>query len=115
MMGRAIKPAALVGLVALVGTQNSVRAQSKLDVDSPGAVVLDQTFTLTWDSVGQNQFDIMLYPNSDSCDGSDPMDLCNQEDGCGDSQGDRNIIVPMSAGEGEREYLFGTPVWCASP
>lgn len=109
-MGRTVKPAALVGLAALLGTNNGVRAASKLDVDNPGAVVLDKTFTLTWESIGENRFDIMLYPNSGSCDGSDPVDLCGKDNGCADSKGDFNVVVPMSVGEGEREYLCGTPL-----
>lgn len=99
-----IKPAALVGLAALLRTE-SVRAQSSLEVHDPGAVMLDRTFPLKWESVGQNKFDVMLFPNSGSCDGSDPVDLCGQSEGCGDSQGDLNIVVPMSAGAGEREFL----------
>lgn len=102
-MGRTVKPAALVGLAALF---NGVRAQTDLDVDNPGEVVLDKTFTLTWNSVGQNKFDVMLFPNSASCDGSEPVDLCNESDGCGDSKGDLNIVVPMAVGAGEREYPY---------
>lgn len=105
MMVQTIKPAALLGLaVALFGAQNGVQATSKLDVDNPRAVVLDQTFTLEWESVGDNKFDVVLYPNSGSCDGGDdPVDLCGKKDGCGDSAGDLNVVVPMSVGEGERE------------
>lgn len=103
MMGRPIKSAALAGLAALLGTQSGARAQSELDVDNPGAVLLDKAFTLEWESVGQNRFDVKLYPNSGSCEGSDPVDLCNKSNGCADSKGDLNVVVPMSVGEGERE------------
>lgn len=102
-MGRTIKPAAFVGLAALLGTQSGVRAADELDVDNPGAVMLGKAFTLEWASVGNNKFDVMLYPNSGSCGGGDPVDLCGKSDGCADSKGDLNVVVPMSAGEGERE------------
>eukprot|EP00752_Nemacystus_decipiens_P011709 g10390.t1 len=104
-MGRTIKPAAFVGLAALFG-HNSVQATSNLDVDNPGAVLLGKTFKLTWDSVGENRFDVMLYPNSGSCEGSDPVDLCNKSDGCHDSKGDLNVVVPSSVGEGEHSILL---------
>lgn len=107
-MGRTIKPAAFAGLAALLGTQNGVRATDKLDVVNPGAVVLDRAFTLEWGSIGEERFDVKLYPNSGSCEGSDPVDLCGKSNGCLDSKGDLNVVVPMSAGEGEREYPMGT-------
>lgn len=126
-MGRTIKPVALAGLAALLGTNNvlarrprgaarqqqraarhqqRLNAQSSLDVDNPRAVVLDRTFTLEWESVGENKFDVMLYPNSGSCDGNDPVDLCNKSDGCADSKGDLNVVVPVSVGSGEREHIL---------
>lgn len=106
-MKRTIKPVALgsLGLAALLGAQSGALAQSDLDVDNPGAVVLDRTFTLEWAVSGDEHksYDVQLFPNSATCDGTDPVDLCNESDGCGDSKGDLNLVVPMDAGEGERE------------
>lgn len=104
-MGRPIKPVALAWLAALLlAGRSGAQAQTELNVHNPRAVVLGRAFALEWDSVGMNKFDVKLYPNSDSCDGSDePFDLCGKPDGCGDSKGDLNVVVPTEAGEGERE------------
>lgn len=103
-MGRPMKSVALAGLATLLGGNSGAEATSSLSVFDPGAVVLGRAFVLEWESVGLERFDIMLYPNSASCDGSgEPLDLCGKSNGCADSQGDMNVVVPAEAGVGERE------------
>lgn len=96
-----------LGLAALLGAaqQSGVHAQSSLDVQNPGSLVLGNTFTLEW-SVSDDEhhsYDVELFVGSDSCDGDSSLDLCNESDGCGDSMGDLNLVLPEEAGEGERE------------
>lgn len=111
-MGHMRKSAlATVGLAALLGAKSGALGQpDELDVYNPGSVVLGQSFTLEWESIGQNSFDVVLFADSSSCSGSEPVDLCNESDGCGDSKGDLNIVIPVSAGEGERELLLQFPM-----
>lgn len=103
-MGKPIKSVALAGLAALLAGNSGADATSSLNVFHPGAVVLGRAFALEWESVGQDRFDVILYPNSGSCGGSgEPLDLCGKANGCADSQGDLNVVVPAEAGVGERE------------
>lgn len=103
-----------LGLAALLGaTQSGVYAEGSLDVQNPGSIVLGQTFTLEW-AVSDDEhksYDVELFLDSASCDGSSSLDLCNQADGCGDSQGDLNLVLPADAGEGERECCCSTAAY----
>lgn len=99
-----------MGLIALLGgkcdAMNMGGGTDELDVENPGAVVLGETFVLEWESVGQKYFDVELFTDSSDCGGSaEPVDLCGKSAGCGDSKGDLNVVIPTSAGSGEREYL----------
>lgn len=98
---------AWLGVIALLGGKCDGSGDTEeLDVENPGAVVLGETFVLEWESIGQNRFDVELFTDSSDCDGSGELvDLCGKSDGCGDSKGDLNVVVPTSAGSGEREYL----------
>ncbi|CAM9884349.1 unnamed protein product [Scytosiphon promiscuus] len=98
---------ASIGFAALLGGKSGAQGQpDELNVYNPGSVVVDRSFTLEWESIGQNSFDVVLFADSSSCSGSEPVDLCNESDGCGDSQGDLNLVIPASAGEGEHSILL---------
>lgn len=75
----------------------------QLIVDNPGTVVVGEAFTVQWGSIGENTFDIGLFNNS-ACEGEHVHDLCSEDDGCSDSDGSFNAIVPTSLGEGTCTY-----------
>lgn len=104
---KAMSSAGFFGLALLLASSDNVvgmntDAVDELNVGNPGTVVLGDSFTVEWESIGSNRFDIALFAD-DKCSGKAATDLCGKDDGCGDSQGDHNVIVPESVGEGECE------------
>lgn len=92
------------GLLALAKRAENAAAQQNdgLNVYNPGHVVLGDTLTVEWDGVGQNKFDLVMFEGS-TCEGDYELDLCGQDEGCGDSKGDYNVIIPTSVTPGERK------------
>lgn len=105
---KAMSSAGFFGLALLLASSDNVVGMTntdtvdELDVGNPGTVVLGDSFAVEWESIGINRFDIELFAGS-KCSGETATDLCGKDNGCGDSQGDHNVIVPESVGEGECE------------
>lgn len=103
---------ASLALLGCLGLNLAKQANAAgLDVQNPGDVVLGNQITIKWDSIGQNRFDIVLFAD-DFCEESQVADLCGKSNGCSDSAGDYNVVVPDSVGDGQCELRFVRTAVC---
>lgn len=105
-----IETTSSVALLGYLGLNLATQASAAgIAVKNPGDVVIGDQITIKWESIGKNKFDIALF-EGDYCEGTAVADLCGKSQGCGDSAGDYNVIVPLSVNDGQCEPCIGRTV-----